>query len=533
MVAPATIARVSSVKDQDASDEAQAESRLRAAGRPAAVSETLQLFSHDIRSAMSDVVGGLRLIEGDRLDPETRMQMERVKAAGDMLAGLVDAALMAAAGETLIRHDDAGIEMGRWLDAQRQRWSGRATERGRSFEIVTTGDLPARLLVQQIPLDRIVGNLIGNALSHAATGPVRMALRAGAGGLTVEILDDGPGYPAEVLARHAEGVPPLARNRGEGAGLGLRIVEELSHQIGGALSLSNRDGGQGGHACLTLPPARLDWSGEGRAPCIPPDLSGLRILVAEDNLTNQAILRQLLDRMQADAVFVGDGVAALDALEAEPFDIALIDIEMPRLSGLQVMQAIRARGDAVAEMPVVALTAYVLRDNREAIYAAGADGIIGKPIASGAEFGRAILRLAGRPAGLPEPEDVLAAGRGSEAFGVQMDEGRLDALLDAAGPDGAEELLERLDEDLRSVRDLLADGVEARSVPVVRAQTHILIALSGAVGADRLWHLAEVLNIAAKRRRLDELAGLHAPFAADLDDLIALIGDRRARLGAT
>jgi CheY-like chemotaxis protein len=195
------------------------------------------------------------------------------------------------------------------------------------------------------------------------------------------------------------------------------------------------------------------------------------------------------------------------------------------------MRAVRTRGGAAASMPLVALTAYVLRDNREAIYAAGADAIIGKPVASAEEFGRAILRHTGRPAGLPEPEDVLSRGGADRGLGVRMDEAQLDELLSAAGPDGARELLDRLDEDLRSVRGKLSAGVRARSVPEIRAQTHILIALSGAVGAERLSRLAEVLNIAAKRGRMDDLDALHAPCRSDLDDLIALIGARAAALG--
>jgi CheY-like chemotaxis protein len=253
--------------------------------------------------------------------------------------------------------------------------------------------------------------------------------------------------------------------------------------------------------------------------------------VAEDNLTNQTILRQLLGQMQADVLFVADGAAALELLDRQAFDIALIDIEMPRLSGLQVMQTVRARTDQVAAMPMVALTAYVLRDNREAIYAAGADGIIGKPISSGSEFGRAILRYAGRPAGLPEPEDVLAGGIAEDSFGRKMDQARFDALLEVAGTEGTVELLQRLHEDLCAVMAALDAGVGQGDIPEIRAQTHILIAISGAVGADRLYRLTEVLNIAAKRRRVDDLVALYAPCRTDLQDLITHVEDQAGAIG--
>jgi two-component system, OmpR family, aerobic respiration control sensor histidine kinase ArcB len=481
----------------------------------------LALFGHDIRSAVSDVVGGLRLIDTGRLDADTLTQFERIRAAGDSLAAMVESALMAASGETLVVAPSEAVPVADLLDTWRRRWTGRAAEHGTTFDIATEGEMPVRISAPAITLERIVCNLIGNAMRHAHGAPVRLGVTAAAeGGMVLEVADGGPGF--------AQPVPTPAGHRGQG--LGLRIARELSEQIGAELSMGNGGPLGGAVARLAIPEARLDRS--PAPPSLPrPDLSGLAILVAEDNLTNQAILRRMLEQMGAAPVFASDGAEALEVLDRQRFDIALVDIEMPRVSGLEVMRAVRARTDAVAAMPLVALTAYVLRDNREAIYAAGADGIIGKPVASAEEFGRAILRHAGRPAGLPEPEDVLAGVSEDDAFGVKMDEGRLDELLAAAGPAHVRELLDRLDEDLRSVRARLETGVREASMPLIREQTHILIALSGAVGADRLCRLAEVLNIAAKRKRIGDLAALHAPCRRDLDDLIALVAERSGDLG--
>jgi CheY-like chemotaxis protein len=500
-------------------------------GRPAAIAETLQLFSHDIRSAMSDVIGGLRLVDRDRLAPEAQLQIDRVQAAADSLAALVDGALMAAAGDTLIQLDQTSFALDDWLAAQDRRWSGHAQEVGGGFRLEREGPLPNRVQVNQVMLDRIIGNLVSNALRHAPSRPVSLTVRGdGARGLDIVVRDDGHGYPSDVLDRVARGDDPSAAGQRGGSGLGLRIAAELSRQIGAALTLTNRPGG-GGEGRLTLPPTLLDWDGARPEPGESPDLSALRILVAEDNLTNQTILRQLLDRMQAEVVFVADGMAALERLERDRFDIALIDIEMPRLSGLEVMKAVRSRRDDVARMPLVALTAYVLRDNREAIYDAGADGILGKPISSAREFGRAILRYAGRPAGLPEPEDVLAgAGEGTQ-LGRKLDVARFDALLEIAGEDGCAELLSRLHDDLSAVCAALDAAIRDAILSEIRAQTHILIAISGAVGAERLHRLAEVLNIAAKRRRMIDLPALYQPCRADLLDLIAHVEAAGARHG--
>lgn len=510
-------------QEQDRRDETPDE----AAG---GVSDTLQLFSHDIRSAMSDVIGGLRLVDRARLGPESLLQIDRVQAAAETLAGLVDGALTVAAGDRLFFHEDRYVRLEHWLPALSGRWSGRASAAGGRFALDCGPDLPKGVLVSQLVLDRIIGNLISNALIHAPGAPVSLSLSGPPGaGLGLVVRDGGAGFAQDLLDRIAGGTEAGPTGPNAGAGLGLRIAASLSRDIGGDLQLCNE--AAGGVARLFLPEALLDRDGNAVTADPLPDLAGLRILVAEDNLTNQTILRQLLGRMGARAAFVADGVAALDLIGREGFDIALIDIEMPRLSGLEVMRAIRARGDGVAQLPMVALTAYVLRDNREAIYAAGADGIIGKPISSGADFGRAILRYAGRPSGLPEPEDVLAAGPGAAGFGRRLDRKRFDALLAVAGPEGARELLQRLHEDLGAVCATLDRAVGAADIPEIRAQTHILIALSGAVGAERLHQLAEVLNIAAKRRRSVDLRALYEPCRADLGALIDLVTAEAAKAG--
>jgi two-component system aerobic respiration control sensor histidine kinase ArcB len=484
------------------------------------LTEALQRFGHDMRSAVSDVVGGLRLVDFDRLDPETRAQFERVSAAGDVLASLVESVLLMASGSTRTGHDGASVRVGTLLNHWRKRWTGHAMETGVALEVVVDLDPDLHLKAPQLVVDRIVSNVLGNALDHAAGSDVRLSLRlAETGDMVIEVADGGSGFDPDAR---------IVQER-EGRGLGLKIARDLAADLGCRLTISKGPPLGGAVVQLRLPAHLLEADGaKGASDADRPDLSDVDILVAEDNPTNRAILKRVFERLGAAPMFASDGAEALEALEHTRFDIALIDIEMPLVSGLEVIRAVRARSDAAAQMPLVALTAYVLRDNREAIYAAGADGIIGKPVASIEEFGRTILRYAGRPAGLPEPEDVLAAARGDPAFGVKMDEARLDDLLTVAGDDGARELLDRLTEDLSSIRDRLAAGVAATSVPMIREQTHILVAISGSVGADRLCRLTEVLNIAAKRRRLDDLAALHAPCAADLDDLIALIALRAA-----
>ncbi|MCB2151343.1 MAG: response regulator, partial [Rhodobacteraceae bacterium] len=224
-------------------------------------------------------------------------------------------------------------------------------------------------------------------------------------------------------------------------------------------------------------------------------------------------------RMGAEHAIAEDGDEALHWLEREAFDLALIDIEMPRMSGIEVIRTLRTMTLANRKMPVIAVTAYVMRANRDAIYAAGADAILPKPLPAIEVFGKAISdalcrtgSLRGEQAPPPPPE---------------MNRATFDRLIAIAGPEATNELLDRLDLDLRQARTGLMSGIEAQDRNAIRAQTHVLIALAGAVGAERLQSLAQTLN---------EQAHLDQPFdhaAGDealplLETLIGFVAAERA-----
>lgn len=224
-------------------------------------------------------------------------------------------------------------------------------------------------------------------------------------------------------------------------------------------------------------------------------LSGVRVLLAEDNPTNQLVASQMLQSLGAAVTVARDGAEALEIIGREEFDVALIDIEMPRLSGLEVIRTIRAAAGPLARLPMVALTAYVMREHRAAIEAAGADGIIAKPILSIEQFGADIRRCMRRRGG-PGTGTAEAEPR---AAGAVIDRDIYDALAQAIGPSAMTELLEKVDADVRAARDRLSRGLEARDLEAVRAATHVLVSVAGAVGARQVQEGAKRMNAAAHR----------------------------------
>lgn len=384
-----------------------------------------------------------------------------------------------------------------------------------TFRVEIDRHVAERVTVARIKLDRILGNLIANALKFTDAGQVVLSVWQQNGDMHFQVRDQGRGFSDTALERlFTAGGRPEGQDR-PGSGLGLHISKGLADGLGGTLRVENLPEG-GADVTLTLP--RATWECRDHAADMP-DLSDLRILVAEDNETNQLLVRQMLDAMDARMILARDGQETLDLLAREPVDIALIDIEMPKLSGIEVMQ--RLRTTPGFDTPLVALTAYVMRENREAIYAAGADGVIAKPIRSVTAFGQAIRRHVDRRSP-SEATPPVAAPKGT------LDRNRFEAILQAAGPSGRGELLDHLLQDLRSVQDALQQAVQANDTATTRAQSHILISLAGAIGADRLQNMAEALNAAAHKNRLSDAQSLVQSCDEALAALITQV-DRRAR----
>lgn len=475
------------------------------------------MLTHDIRSAIFDVIGGLRQVDFAKLDPATHLQLERVRTSGETLSRLVEEALHMLEGKESEFSDPRGefgnLHLHRLLRDMEFRWGGRAQEHGLSFRLQVGSEIPTVISTDRLGLERILANMLSNALKYSDEGVVELCVSLEANGvLCFRVKDSGPGFSKTALntlfthgARAADTAKP-------GSGLGLHIAKNIADQMGAEIQVH---GDTGGAEVSLLMPAQT-WCPTAAAETETgtlPDLSDIRVLVAEDNKTNQLIIAQMLDDLGAEYEIADDGIEALHWLERLEFDIALVDIEMPRLSGLDLMRHIRSQKGKLASLPILAITAFVLRANRDAIFDAGGDRILSKPILSIETFGRAIGALL-------NVTGVRAQPGTANPEANDIDEARFSRLLEIAGPDQRPELLRRLNVDLTQVKTSLKAALDTYDRAGLRAQTHVLISLAGSVGADVLQRRSEELNIAAHQGNLDVVNTLGPQVRRLLDDLL-------------
>jgi CheY-like chemotaxis protein len=254
-------------------------------------------------------------------------------------------------------------------------------------------------------------------------------------------------------------------------------------------------------------------------------LRNKRILLAEDNITNQMVATQMLDALGAKVDVANDGAEALQMIGVKSYDLFLIDIEMPRVSGLDVIRSIRGSPAPLRDAPVIAVTAYALREHREKIAEAGADGLIPKPLLGIEQFGRDIVNLADQSYRRSEPS-TRSAGADDREGPVTMSV--FLALEEAIGVEAMGDLLGKIDADLARAEEDVKKAAASQDKAELGAATHVLISVAGAIGAQGLQGVAQKLNAAATGRSEADIAALCAEAIARIGAVRQFVTSRLA-----
>ena len=355
-------------------EEARRESELKSA--------FLANMSHEVRTPLNGVIGMADLLLDTELDDRQQAYAEMVRDSGRSLLSLLNAILdFAKLDAGRMQVERVGLNLREVVKSTLRPFELAARERGLRFRVRVDEAVPVGLIGDPIRIGQVLTNLVSNALKFTESGRVEVSvelLRETVDGVVLrfEVEDTGIGISDTAMARlfkpFSQADASTTRRYG-GTGLGLAISRQLVELMDGRLEASSTPG-RGTRFWFALPMGRSDSPGPGPITPLP---VGPRVLVAEDNPVNQVVLGRLVERLGCTVAYAQNGAEAVKALERGEFDLILMDCQMPEMDGYEAARQIRAAG---IDLPIIAVTASSVTEQRKTAIESGMDDILGKPI---------------------------------------------------------------------------------------------------------------------------------------------------------
>ncbi|MBO1926261.1 response regulator [Thiomicrorhabdus sp. 6S2-11] len=351
--------------------------------------EFLANMSHEIRTPLNAILGFIDLLKGKKLDSESQKYLDTISQSSHTLLGIINDILDLSKienGKLEIDRNDFSpkIEFNNVADLFRARCS----EKNITFKVEFTGDLPDILHSDALRLKQVISNLLSNAVKFTDSGKnIDLMIDYSPGWLRIAIKDQGIGMSREaqekIFEAFTQAETSTTRTYG-GTGLGLTISARLVEMLGGNLKVTSKLG-EGSTFYFSIPVQAAQQKVQEKTNATDNieevNFSG-EILLVEDNLTNQMLMKAILKKLNLNCDLANDGLEAVEAVKNKRYDLILMDENMPNLNGIEATKQIRIyeQKEQIEPQAIVALTANAMTGDRERFISAGMDDYLTKPI---------------------------------------------------------------------------------------------------------------------------------------------------------